>query len=73
MLAIWDLGRVSFQSKLTVLAGHGACDHGGVGVERWRWVEKNKGPRCLRFGIWEKSLLQKPKGHGACDLGFWKR
>ena len=46
---------------------------GGVGVERWRWVEKNKGPRCLRFGIWEKILFQKPKGHGACDLGFGKR
>ena len=38
------------------------------------WVQKkNKGPRCLRFGIWEKILLQKPKGHGACDLGFGKR
>ena len=46
---------------------------GGVGVERWRWVEKNKGPRCLRYGNWEKILFQKPKGHGACDLGFGKR
>ena len=30
--------------------------------------KKHKGPRCLRFGIWEKLLLQKPKGH---RLAIW--
>ena len=86
VLAIWALGRGSFQnSRGTALAieclgklfkknegarrlrfgfpkqtkGHGACDYGGVGVERWRWVEKNKGPLCLRFGIWEKIFVPK--------------
>ena len=54
VLAIWDLGRVSFFGF-------------------WEKIfSKILGARCLRFGIWEKILLQKPKGHGACDLGFGK-
>ena len=64
MLAIWDLGRVSFQSKLrdTVLAiwalGRGSF--------------QNSRGTVLAIECLGRIFKKKTKGHGACDLGFGK-
>ena len=81
-LAIWDLGRVSFERKLK---GHGACDL----VFGKRFGSNNLRDTVLAIWVLGRDSFQnsrgtvlaieclgrikkKTMGHGACDLGFGK-